>query len=53
MFPARLTEVTAAEVQAVMDNEVAETIDFELKRDLPSKDSTRNNRIGVRKGTQE
>jgi hypothetical protein len=37
MFPTRLTEVTAAELQSVIDNEVAETIDFELKRDLPSK----------------
>jgi hypothetical protein len=37
MFPTRLTEVTAGEVQSVIDTEVAETIDFELKRNLPSK----------------
>jgi hypothetical protein len=37
MFPSRLSEVAAEEVQAIIDNEVAETTDFELKRDLPSK----------------
>jgi len=37
MFPARLSEVTAWEVNAVIANEAAETIDFELKRTLPAK----------------
>ncbi len=37
MFPTRLSEVAASEVQAVVDAEAAETIDFELKRALPAK----------------
>lgn len=37
MFPTRLSEVTASEVNAVIENEAAETIDFELKRALPAK----------------
>ena len=38
MFPTRLSEVAALpEVQAVVDAEAAETIDFELKRALPGK----------------
>ncbi|RXG87676.1 AlbA family DNA-binding domain-containing protein [Bradyrhizobium vignae] len=37
MFPTRLSEVTDSEVQAAIDNEAAETIDFELKRALPAK----------------
>src|SRR5438552_13411075 len=34
MFPARLTDLTAADIQAVIDTETAESIDFELKRAL-------------------
>jgi predicted HTH transcriptional regulator len=37
MFPSRLSEVIASEVQAVIEAEAAETIDFELKRTLPAK----------------
>ncbi|MCK1617434.1 ATP-binding protein [Bradyrhizobium sp. 159] len=37
MFPTRLAEVSASEVLAVIQNEAAETLDFELKRALPTK----------------
>lgn len=37
MFSSRLSEVTAAEVHRVIDEEAAETLDFELKRALPAK----------------
>ncbi len=37
MFPTRLSEVTASEIQDVIQNEAAETLDFELKRALPTK----------------
>ena len=37
MFPNRLSEVVASEVQAIIQDEAAETIDFELKRTLPAK----------------
>ncbi|WP_426433864.1 AlbA family DNA-binding domain-containing protein [Bradyrhizobium genosp. P] len=37
MFPTRLSEVVASEVRAVIEDEAAETIDFELKRGLPAK----------------
>jgi hypothetical protein len=37
MFPTRLAEVSASEVLAVVQNEAAETLDFELKRTLPAK----------------
>jgi len=37
MFPTRLSEVVASEVQAVIQDEAAETLEFELKRGLPAK----------------
>lgn len=37
MFPTRLSEVSASEVLSVVQAEAAETLDFELKRALPSK----------------
>jgi hypothetical protein len=37
MFPTRLSEVVASEVHAVIQDEAAETLDFELKRTLPAK----------------
>lgn len=37
MFQKRLSEVTSAEIHAVIANEWAETDDFELKRELPAK----------------
>jgi hypothetical protein len=37
MFPTRLSEVDATEVHAIIQNQAAEPIDFELKRALPAK----------------
>lgn len=37
MFATRLSEVVASEVFAVIQDEAAETLDFELKRTLPAK----------------
>jgi Putative DNA-binding domain len=37
MFPTRLSEVVASEVHAIIQDEAAETLDFELKRSLPAK----------------
>lgn len=37
MFSTRLSEVVASEVEAVVQQEAAESIDFELKRSLPAK----------------
>lgn len=37
MFAGRLSEITANEVRAIIENEVAEGADFELKRELPVK----------------
>jgi hypothetical protein len=37
MFPTRLSEVVASEVHSVIQDEAAETLDFELKRTLPAK----------------
>ena len=37
MFPTRLIEATASPVRAIIENETAETLDFELKRALPAK----------------
>jgi hypothetical protein len=37
MFPTRLSEVVASEVHSVIEDEAAETLDFELKRTLPAK----------------
>ncbi|HEV2153179.1 ATP-binding protein [Bradyrhizobium sp.] len=37
MFPTRLAEVSASQVLEVIQNEAAETLDFELKRTLPVK----------------
>jgi hypothetical protein len=37
MFPTRLSEVVASEVNSVIQDEAAETLDFELKRALPAK----------------
>lgn len=36
MFPAKLSEVTAADIYNVLDTEATESIDFELKKGLPS-----------------
>jgi len=38
MFPNRLSDATAADVQAIFDTEVSEGLDVEFKRSLPSKD---------------
>ena len=40
MFPTRLSEVVALEVHAIIQDEAAETLDFELKRSLPAKKGT-------------
>jgi hypothetical protein len=37
MFPSRLSDATAADVQAIFDTEVSEGLDVEFKRSLPSK----------------
>jgi schlafen family protein len=37
MFPTRLSEVVVSEVHSLIEDEAAETLDFELKRTLPSK----------------
>jgi|SRR4051794_26968788 hypothetical protein len=37
MFPHRLSEVTADEIHTLIQNEVAESLDFELKATLPTK----------------
>jgi hypothetical protein len=37
VFPTRLSEVVASEVHSVIEDEAAETLDFELKRTLPCK----------------
>jgi hypothetical protein len=37
MFPNRLSEVIASEINSIIRDEAAETIDFELKRALPAK----------------
>jgi len=36
MFPTRLSDVTAADISSVLDTEASESIDFELKKTLPS-----------------
>jgi hypothetical protein len=37
MFPHRLSEVTADEIRALIENEIAEGLDFELKATLPTR----------------
>ena len=37
MFPTRLSEVVPSQIQAIIDDEAAETLDFELKGQLPAK----------------
>src|SRR5450759_1714146 len=37
MFAGRLSEITANEVRAIIENEVADGAEFELKRKLPVK----------------